>query len=397
MDRKLKDNIVVAIVSTTMSAAAALIPVLSSIAKVFPDHAHLIHLLVTIPPLMIMISSMIVSPLLKFLSSKNITILGLGLVIFSGVYPYFSHSFILLVISRVIMGFGLGLIVTISSSLPARYFASGKDRDKATGLQSAYSSLGGVLFSFLSGFIASYYWKGVFLVQLLNLIPLVVVIFLMRPHFNKSVDQSLIKDNPLSAIAGDHTGKVFVREAFPITLLAFICMVITATFPLNLSMYVDLKNIGTTNLTGSIASVNAFIGFLIGIMFHRINKGLKNYTLSTSLLIVGTSLFVLSKALNSFTFLIGSVLFGIGTSLIYPAFLTTIYSVIPDEDIVPAMGMYTVAVNIAQFVSPFIINNLSRMIGNGIEHKFTFSAIATILLGIIIFFTKKNTTQEGIY
>lgn len=395
MDRKLKDNIVVATLSTTMSAAAALIPVLSSIAKAFPDYAHLIHLLVTIPPLMIMVSSMLVSPLLKLLSSKNITLLGLGLIIFSGVYPYFSHSFILLVMSRIIMGLGLGLIVTISSSLPARYFCSGKDRDRATGLQSAFSSLGGVLFSFLSGFIANYYWKGVFLVQLLNIVPLIVVLLIMSPHFNRGLDHCLVEDDPISNITMGHTGKIFVKDAFLITFLAFICVVISATFPLNLSMYVDTKHIGTTNLTGSIASVNAFIGFLIGLLFHRINKGLKNYTLSTSLLIVGASFFILSKALSPLTFLIGSVLFGIGTSLTYPAFLTNIYTAIPDEDIVPAIGMYTVATNVAQFVSPFIINNISSIFGTGIEHKFIFSAVATTLLGVSIFFVKKSHMNIG--
>ncbi len=388
MDRKSKDNIVVAILSSTMSAAAALMPVLSSIAKVFPDQAHLIHLLLTIPPLMIMISSLLVSPLLKILSSKNITMLGLGLIIFSGVYPYFSNSFLLLVLSRVLMGLGLGLIVTISSSLPARYFSSGEDRDRATGLQSAFSSLGGVLFSFLSGFVAHYYWKGVFLVQLLNLIPLIIVFLLMRPNFNQEVDTPSL---------GNHkVGKIFVKEALLITILAFICITISATFPHNLSLYVDRKNIGTTNFTGIIASVNAFGGFLIGMIFHKINSYLKNYTLSTAFFIVGISLLIASQALNPLTFFAGSLLYGIGTSLIYPAFLTNIYHIIPDGDIVPAIGMYTVAVNIAQFVSPFIMNTLSGIIGPGIEHRFIFSAIAITILGIITIIFKKTPTIEGI-
>ena len=381
MDRKLKDHMVISILATTMSSAAALVPVLSSIAKAFPEYEHLIHLLVTIPPLMIMLSSMTVSPLLKFLSSKKITIIALILILFSGVYPYFSHSFILLLISRVIMGLGLGLITTISSSLPARYFCSGKDRDTATGLQSAFSSLGGVLFSFLSGFVANYYWKGVFLVQLLNLIPLIFVFLYMKPNLNPIVEYENESENK--------SGKVFVKEAFPITLLAFIYVVISATFPLNLSMYVDLKGIGTTNLTGSIASINAFIGFLIGIMFYRINKSLKAYTLSTSLFIVSLSFFIVSRALSPLTFLIGSTLFGVGTSLVYPAFLTRIYNKISDEDIIPAIGMYTVAVNIAQFVSPFIINTLSSSLGCEIEHKFIFTAIATTVLGLLIILIQK--------
>lgn len=385
VDRKLKDHILISVLATTMSTAAALIPVLSSIAKAFPDYAHLIHLLVTIPPLMIMISSMTVSPLLKFLSSKKITILGLILILFSGVYPYFSNSFLLLLISRAIMGLGLGLITTISSSLPARYFRSGKDRDTATGLQSAFSSLGGVLFSFLSGFVANFFWKGVFLVQLLNLIPLIFVILYMKPNFS---DDTI----PISGIEikpENKSGKIFVKEAFLITVLAFTYIVLSATFPLNLSMYVDLNGIGTTNLTGMIASVNSFMGFVIGIMFYRINRNLKAYTLPTSLFVVSLSFFIVSRALSPLTFLIGSTLFGVGTSLVYPAFLTRIYNTIPDDDIVPAIGMYTVAANIAQFVSPFIINRLSSVFGSGIEHKFIFAAIATTVLGILIIMFQK--------
>ncbi len=394
MDRKLKDHIIISVLATTMATAAALIPVLSSIAKAFPQYAHLIHLLVTIPPLMIMVSSMTVSPLLRFLSAKKITILGLVLIIFSGVYPHFSNSFILLLISRVIMGLGLGLITTISSSLPARYFSSGKDRDRATGLQSAFSSLGGVLFSFLSGVAANYFWKDVFLVQLLNIIPLIFVLIYMKPNFREDSPPT----DPMSGIqveAEDKGGKFFVKEAFLITLLAFTFIVLSATFPLNLSMYVDLKGIGTTNLAGSIASINAFIGFLIGIMFYRINKQLKTYTLSTSLFIVSLSFFILSKALSPLTFLIGSTLFGVGTSLVYPAFLTRIYNHIPDTDIVPAIGMYTVAANIAQFVSPFIINLLSGVLGPGIEHKFIFSAMATAILGVLIIATQKFRPQAN--
>lgn len=395
MDRKLKDHMVISILATTMSSAAALVPVLSSIAKAFPEYEHLIHLLVTIPPLMIMLSSMTVSPLLKFLSSKKITIIALILILISGVYPYFSHSFILLLISRVLMGLGLGLITTISSSLPARYFGSGKDRDTATGLQSAFSSLGGVLFSFLSGFVANYYWRGVFLVQFLNLIPLVFVFLYMKPNMKPNVGHHIDPLPGCQDAPENKGGKIFVKEAFLITLLAFIYVVISATFPLNLSMYVDQKGIGTTNLTGSIASINAFIGFLIGIMFYRINKALKAYTLSTSLFIVSLSFFIVSRALNPLTFLIGSTLFGIGTSLVYPAFLTSIYNKISDEDIVPAIGMYTVAANIAQFVSPFIINTLSSGLGPEIEHKFVYSAIATTLLGILIIVVQKIRPQAN--
>lgn len=383
MESKFKNNLVIAILATSMSSAAALMPVLSDIAKIYEEYKNYVHLLLTIPPLMIMVSSMLVGSITKKITTKQTTIIGLLLIIISGVYPYFTDSFILLVLSRVIMGFGLGLITTISSSLPARYFNEGSDRDYATGLQSAFSSLGGVLFSFLSGYIASRYWRGVFLVQFLNILPLFVVLLYMKPNFEdkKEIDTDKKKEE---------TSKVLVKEAMLITVLAFLSVVVNATYPLNMSLFVEQESIGTSEFTGVIASINSFIGFIIGMSFSRINNRLKGYTLSVALFIVSLSFITSASSVGKASFLIGSTLFGIGTSLIYPGFLTAIYKNIKKEDILPAIGMYTVAVNIAQFVSPFIINNISLLLGEGIRYKFILASVIILILGVIILILTKK-------
>lgn len=383
MESKFKNNLVIAILATSMSSAAALMPVLSDIAKIYEEYKNYVHLLLTIPPLMIMVSSMLVGSITKKITTKQTTIIGLLLIIISGVYPYFTDSFILLVLSRVIMGFGLGLITTISSSLPARYFNEGSDRDYATGLQSAFSSLGGVLFSFLSGYIASRYWRGVFLVQFLNILPLFVVLLYMKPNFEdkKEIDTDKKKEE---------TSKVLVKEAILITVLAFLSVVVNATYPLNMSLFVEQESIGTSEFTGVIASINSFIGFIIGMSFSRINNRLKGYTLSVALFIVSLSFITSASSVGKASFLIGSTLFGIGTSLIYPGFLTAIYKNIKKEDILPAIGMYTVAVNIAQFVSPFIINNISLLLGEGIRYKFILASVIILILGVIILILTKK-------
>lgn len=381
MNTDKKKYLIIISLAISLSASAALVPVLSSIAKEFPDWENWVQLLVTIPPLMIMISSLTVSPLLKYFSDKQLTIFGLVLVIFSGIYPYFSNSFPLLILSRVIMGLGLGFLTTISSSLPAGYFKDGSNRDKATGYQAAFSSFGGIVFSYLSGHVATIFWKDVFLVQLLNLIPIIFVLFFMESNKSFDIEKSPIEESVSS-------GNIFVKEGFLLTFLAFLCIIITVTFPLNLSIFVDERNLGTTNLTGIIASVNSFIGFLIGLSFSNINKFFKNKTLSLSLFLVGISFLIISQAQTAIVFLIGSTLFGIGTSIIYPSFLTNIYNKVPDIKIIPTIAMYTVATNVAQFVSPFIVNNIANLFGGSIEIRFILSAISIVLLGVSILFSK---------
>lgn len=391
MNNKIKKNLVIVTLASSLSASAALVPVLSSISKAFPGWENWVQSLVTIPTLMIMLASLLVNPLLKRFSDRNITIFGLILIIFSGVYPYFSSSFPLLILSRIIMGFGLGLVTTISSSLAAGYFPVGKDRDRATGLQSAFSSFGGILFSFLSGWVASIYWKGVFLVQLLNLVPLVFVFLFMKANESFKIDENSTVEESAN------TGDFIVREALLLTVLAFICIVITVTFPLNLSLFIDSKSIGDTRLAGTIASINSFVGFLIGLAFPQINKIFKDKTLSLSLFLVGLSFLIMSQSTISTVFLIASTLFGIGTSIIYPSFLTTIYREVPDSKIVAAVGMYTVATNIAQFVSPFIINNVAKIFAPNIEARFILAAILIFLLAgfILVYYSKKDKSLNS--
>lgn len=385
MENKTKKNLVIVALASSLSASAAIMPVLSSIAKAFPDWANWVQFLITIPTLMIMVASLLVNPLLKRFSDKSITVTGLILIIFSGVYPYFSKSFPLLILSRVIMGFGLGLVTTISSSLAAGYFPVGKDRDRATGLQAAFSSFGGVVFSYLSGWVASIYWEGIFLVQLLNLVPLVFVLLFMKSNESFKEEDSTNKESTPN-------GQFFVKEAVLLTVLAFICVTITVTLPLNLSLFIDSKAIGDTRLAGTIASINSFIGFLIGLAFPEINKIFKDKTLPLSLFLVGVSFLIMSKSTASAVFLMASTIFGIATSIIYPSFLTTIYREVPENKIVASIGMYTVATNISQFVSPFIINNIARIFSPTIEARFILAAVLIFLLAgfILVYYSKKN-------
>lgn len=381
-DHTFSKNFIIATLASSLSASAALVPVLSSIAAAYPEWEAWVQLLVTIPPLFIMVSSMAVSPLLRIFSEKIIALLGLVLVLFSGVYPWFSDSFILLLLSRVVMGLGLGLVTTISSSLPATFFSHGDDRDKATGIQSAFSSFGGVAFSYLSGWIAAnFFWKDVFLVQLLNIIPLFAVFFFMPQKEKKQKTTSSI------------SSVFFAKDALFLVILAFLCISFTVTFPLNMSLFINKYNIGTTNLSGIISSINSFIGFIIGLSFFKITNIFKEKTLPLALLIVSISFFIISQAREATMFLLGSTLFGVGTSIIYPAFLTIIYADIRADSIVSAIAMYTVATNVAQFVSPFVINPMANILGDGIEKRFVLAGSLLVLLSVVFFVyskTKKN-------
>ena len=374
-------NIIVASIAVSLSASAALVPVLSNIANVFPEFKDSVQLLLTIPPLMIMLVSSIIPRLNQRYSAKSLSFFAYVLLIFSGVYPYFTRSFELLLTSRVLMGISLGILTPLSSSLPALYFSDEGEMDKATGIQAAFASFGGILFSYLSGLAAQFFWKDVFLVQILNLIPLIIILIFMNKERAVTLD--------------DKTDFLIVKESVWINVLALISIIATITFPLNLSLYIEELTLGSSTLAGTIGSMNAFIGFIIGLLFSRINQKFKTKTVLIALGLVATSLLFMGLGTNLTSFYFFSILFGLGTSLIMPSLVTLIYREVNRSDVVSAISTLTIMMSVAQFVSPYIINPLSSLLGSAISNRLSIAAFILIIVWIVLLIYMLGSKKES--
>lgn len=386
-----KTYAVIAALSISLASSAAIIPALSSMANAFPRWETWIQLLATIPSLMMMVSSLLVNRMLDITSEKKLTTTSLIVLLFSGIFPYFTNQFILILLSRAFMGLALGVINTVSSSLPANEFPEGSQRTTATGIQSAFSSLGSIIFSMLSGWAAIYSWKNVFLVQIINLFPLLIVCFFMLSTQRNSSIESLNFPSKVK------TNQYFTKKALPIMILSFFCIILTCTYPLNLSLYIEKMGFGSTALAGTLTSVNALIGFIIGLLFSKISYFLKKRTLIVALFISGLSMFVIAFA-SSIPFLFtGSMLFGIGTSMIYPTLLMQLYHDIPANQIVIAVGMFSVGTNISQFISPFIINPIANTLGDSEAQRLVVAAAGIMILCVflIIFPLSRNSFTKN--
>lgn len=375
-------NVIVGSIAVSLSASAALVPVLSNIANVFPEYKDSVQLLLTIPPLMIMLVSATIPRLNNKFSAKILSVFAYVLLIMSGVYPYFTNSFELLLMSRVLMGISLGILTPLSSSLPALYFSDDNEIDKATGIQAAFASFGGILFSYLSGLAAQYFWKDVFLVQILNFVPLIIILIFMNKERSVSLE--------------DKTNFIIVKESLWINAIALITIIATVTFPLNLSLYIEEQALGFSTLAGTIGSMNAFIGFIIGLLFSRINKKFKMKTILIALLLIATSLVLMSFGINLLVFYLASVLFGFGTSLIMPSLVTLIYREVNKSDVVSAISTLTVMMSVAQFVSPYIINRLGLIFGDSISNRLSIAALILILeILVLSVFMLKNKKESA--
>lgn len=382
MQQNVRKIITITLLSVPLSAAAALVPVLSELGAVYPQWADWVQLLITLPSLFMMVSSLLTSRLSQRLSLRHVAVGSVGIILLAGISPYWIWGFPYLLATRAAMGIGLGLLNTTVASLPAIYFPAGKTRDTVTGVQAAFISAGGILFSLLSGMVAKVNWQAVFLVQLINLAPLLVAVFAM-PQVSTATARPAA------------TQKIFVREALPITLLSFVCIVMTCTYPLNLSMYVANSGLGDSGTVGILTSVNSLLGFGIGLVFGKILEKGKQLTLPTGLLIIGTGFFTVAFATNSAVLLLGSALFGIGSSLLSPALHARLYRAVPQEYLVAGVAMLGIGSNVSQFISPFLINPLAgALTSHHVEAtRFLLAGSGVFLIAILLFWQSLGTRK----
>ena len=189
MDTKVsnKPKIAIAAMSLLAMASLGITPALSSIAGAYPDISqNTMALLLTLPTITVMIASLFVSKLNQYLSKKKLALLGILIVIISGLIPYFITDFTVVLITRAILGIGVGIVNPVAASLPMDHYSGGKDRDQALGIQSAFSGGSAILFTMIGGYLAVSDWKMCYLVYLAPIVLFASVIGIVMTWRNKA-------------------------------------------------------------------------------------------------------------------------------------------------------------------------------------------------------------------
>jgi len=172
----------------TVMASAAVSPALAKIKQAFVGvDITLIKLVLTLPSLLIIPSSLIGGLLASRMKKKYLLLLGLAIYFLGGVGGGFARSINELLLIRALFGIGAGLIIPLSTSLIADFY-EGEERAKMMGYSGSVSHFGGVIFLLLSGWLACVSWRYAFGVYALALvIILMVLLWLPEPQSKQAI------------------------------------------------------------------------------------------------------------------------------------------------------------------------------------------------------------------
>lgn len=359
----------------TVMAGAAMAPALGTIREHFSSSSDiLIQFVVSLPALFIIITNLWFSYICRFFKTKTIAVVGLLLYVTSGSVAFFADNMVLLLILRSLLGISVGLIMPLSTGLLSFYFPP-KEQAKLMGLAGAMSQMGGVIATMLAGLLANIAWNYAFLVYLLGLIALIFVLaYLPNDRITASGNISI---KSLSKFHPSVTGMLFVMVIF---------FIFPTNFAIISSQTTNLSSAEITIIMVGLDLVAVFMGLLFGKIMNVMPKIMKYF--APLLFMFGYICY--AYGVSSAYLIVGSLLIGMANGIAIP-YLNTIASIKGGKDAATTvMPLISASLYLGQFISPIIVNPLSKALfnQNDISSPYKIGITICILFLIQTFLTR---------
>lgn len=363
----------------TVMAGAAVAPALGTISAHFQDVPQtMIKLIITLPALLIIITSALFSFLIARFSPKSITIAGLLLYILGGGLAGFVDNIYLILCFRVLLGIGVGLIMPLSTGFLTMLFDK-KEQSKLMGYSSAMNNLGGIIATSLSGVLVAINWRFSFWIYFLGLIVLILII--------KNLPDVSFHESSKDSEKHSSLDKEELRAILPYAFAAFLVMLVFYALPSNFSMIVSKTGLFPIALMGVVLSVQNIIAFIAGMGLSGILKSMGKRTPHVSSVILAVGFLLMSLSANVLATLAGLVFIGFGLGVLIPILNSQIAMKISREKAASAMSVMSVFLFLGQFLSPIILDSLSGVMQiNVIEAPYYFAAAISVILFVFLIF-----------
>lgn len=341
------------------------------------------ELLGTAPSITVIVFILLSSYFAKRIGMKNTIILGLLLAGIGGIIPVFTATFQTVLISRVILGAGLGLY----NSLAVTYISSlysGNTRATLLGIRNSMEALGQTILIFLAGVLVNINWTASFLVYAIAF-PVALLFALKVPEIrdeNSDIPENHVKEkmNPM----------VFALVLFAI-LLVMNSIAISVRFA---SIVTEIKGVNFN--ASNYLALMPILGILAGFMFGPINKWIGKGTLYLGIIFFIISNLLIATSNGNMAFLLtGLFLSSITGSWCFPFIFSNLDKVTTKDTINFATSLIFIGCNIGNFIAP-ISMQLAQFLTRSTSLTapfFVFAGIFMVVLFVTFFATKKKTTR----
>ena len=324
-------------------------PVLGEISAHYPDiDVSFVQMLITAPSLISMVVALISGWLVVKISKKRLLIFAALVAGVLGFIPFLSDSFWLLFLCRTIFGISLGLATALNTAVVAEFF-EGPERVTAMGIQAASVGAGMMIITTVGGLLGANGFSRSYFINIIAFICMAVL-----------------------ALCLPETGKVKLKGKEKITLtkhvfqtagFGFLCFLFLITFTTNIAMHLSGALEGSSSVAGTLTGVFSVTQIIIGLVLGVVTGIFKKFTLPAAMFsfCIGAIFFIMFPG-NFLMLSIGAAFCGLSQGVFVPTAMVEVSNAVQASSVAMASATFTCAMCLGQFVSPIILNNMSKLL-----------------------------------
>jgi MFS family permease len=358
-------------------------PVLGLLSEAFEgEGANAIQTLQTIPNLLLMLASILVGWLATKISKKKIVLGGLLLVALIGSSPFIVNSFSFIMTSRLLVGFGFGIISPLNVALISE-FSHGRERASMMGLQVSGMGIGAICTNIAGGMLGKIGYQQFFLMHLISMVTFLIVL-------------TQLPDTGVAAFSATRKLKLN-KKVYELSFTSFFNALFLTAFGTNIGLHIAENLHGDTAITGFVTAVNAGCTLLVGMNFSKISSSLKQYTLPISILTASLGYLLLILLPSSMVgILVASACCGISISCFMAESSYSITTSVDQAAIAIASGLFALFGGIGGLISPIVLNGISTLVFGSVSTAVVFliCTIGTIILAIVSYILMLTRQKE---
>ena len=358
----------------TVMAGAAMAPALGAIKEHFSSCSPMtVQLIVSLPALFIILTTFAFRPLCRLMKTRTLAITGLTLYVAAGAGAFLVDDIWVLLVLRALLGVSVGMIMPLSTGLLSFYFPP-EEQSRLMGLSAAMNQMGGVVATLLAGILASVEWRYAFLVYLFGLLAIVLV-------------AAKLPNERLASKGSRLELKTLTRFHPSVTAMLFI-MLLFFVYPTNFAL--TAREQGVPTLTTTLVMVGLdVVAFLVGMIFGWLMHNLRRQMKYAAPLFFLGGYAVLAFVPGMAGMIVGSALIGLANGAGVP-YVNTIASIKGGKDAaVTVMPLISASLYLGQFLSPLIVEPISRSIG-GTNAPYIVAMFIAVLFLVQVFLTRRH-------
>ncbi|MEX0381070.1 MFS transporter [Leuconostoc sp. MS02] len=367
-------------VSFMLTSAYAINGAMPQMTKALGVSATQVQALATTPSIVVTVFVLLSSFISAKLGDKRTIMLGMLLVGFAGIVPFFVTSYPVILVSRMVLGAGFGIFNSLAVSMIAVMY-QGQTRATMLGWRAAVEQIGQAVLTFIAGLLLNFGWQTTFLVYLLAF-PILYLFYIRVPDTTEMLAADQKKDKATQI--QKHAPQDISPLVWVLTLFA--AFIVIDYMAIQLSFPFMAQNLGVSGLlVSTILSLMLVAAMVGGLVYGGMQKLFGRFTLQ-----IGLLLMVLSNALVAFSngnfvmLTIGVLLIGFPMQLISPFIFSQLPNLAPLKKQPFVTSIVLIGFNVGVFVEPFVLSLLAKIMGNDTS-SVSEAAYTTIpLLGVIL-------------